>query len=344
MEIFNTENGFYMRSGIMENNKDTGIDPFMRNMPGLIDIGIKGNCNNTETCKAAGIDCYQGLNFKPDMALNDYKKIIDECKSSLFQVALGGHGDPNKHAQFKEILEYTKTNGVIPNYTTSGINLTDEEVALTKEYCGACAVSWQRAAHTEIAINKFIEAGVKTNIHYVLGEHTVDEAIERLTTHDWPKGINAILFLLYKPVGLGVESKMLKSQDKITKFFELIDNHDAEYKIGFDSCTIPMLIQNTSKINLDSVDTCEGARFSMYITADMVALPCSFDQDHQWDVDLKDKSIKEAWESHRFNSFRNLFKQSCPTCPQKALCLGGCPITNRIVTCSKQERVTNIVH
>ena len=42
-EVFNTKNGAYMRTGIIdEKGKDTGIDPFMRDFPSLIDVGIMG--------------------------------------------------------------------------------------------------------------------------------------------------------------------------------------------------------------------------------------------------------------------------------------------------------------
>lgn len=275
------------------------------------------------------------------MSLKDYKAIIDECAPSLFQVALGGHGDPNKHELFGEILKYTRSKNIIPNYTTSGINLTEEEINLTKKFCGAVAVSHQRAKHTGEAIRSFIEAGVKTNIHYVLGEHTIDEAIDRLQTNNWPEGINAIVFLLYKPVGLGREDRILRNKEKTSKLFSIIDDHSGSYKIGFDSCSMPMLIQNAHKINLNSVDTCEGARYSMYVTADMLALPCSFDQEYKWAFNLKNHTIEETWNSPQFNEFRNHFVNSCPSCPNRFMCLGGCPIKNNIVICEMQERKTH---
>ena len=41
MEAFNPETGFYIRSGVIdENGKETEKDPFMRDFPNLLDIGI----------------------------------------------------------------------------------------------------------------------------------------------------------------------------------------------------------------------------------------------------------------------------------------------------------------
>lgn len=341
-EMFNEKTGSYVRTGILVDSKDTGVDPFMRNFPGLIDIGIMGHCKSFTACKAAGIDCYQGggeKNIKPNMSFEDYVRIIDESKSKVMQVALGGHGNPDEHERFRDILAYTRENNIIPNYTTSGINLSDESIQATKEYCGAVAVSYQRAEHTFRAIIRLLSAGVsKVNIHYVLGEHTIDEAISLMENNGWPKGINAIIFLLYKPVGLGTQDKVLKDETKLRKFFELIDNHKENYKIGFDSCTIPAIINYCKKVDLDSVDTCEGGRFSMYISSDMIALPCSFDQSYYWGFDLKNGSIKQAWESPQFQNFRSFMLNSCPECPSRIHCMGGCPIKSEIVLCNSNHK------
>lgn len=38
ISVFNPETGFYMRSGVIGNGEDTGVDPFMTSYPELIDI------------------------------------------------------------------------------------------------------------------------------------------------------------------------------------------------------------------------------------------------------------------------------------------------------------------
>jgi radical SAM protein with 4Fe4S-binding SPASM domain len=197
----------------------------------------------------------------------------------------------------------------------------------------------QKPNYTLNGIKMLLDAGVLTNIHYVLSNTTIDEAILRLKHHGFPTGINAVIFLLHKPVGLGDESDVIKYDDpRLVEFFELIDQkHD--YKIGFDSCTIPALINFSKNINMNSVDTCEAARFSMYITADMIALPCSFDNvDQKYAFDLKNGTIQEAWDSEQFNKFRNIFEASCPGCTKRTKCLGGCPLQPSITLCNKKEK------
>ena len=57
VSMFNPDTGFYMRSGIIdENGKDTGEDPFMTSYPELLDIGIMQTCVCAHKCN---VDCYQ---------------------------------------------------------------------------------------------------------------------------------------------------------------------------------------------------------------------------------------------------------------------------------------------
>jgi hypothetical protein len=44
VSVFDSVTGFYMRTGVIENGKDTGVDPFMTSFPELLDIGIMGHC------------------------------------------------------------------------------------------------------------------------------------------------------------------------------------------------------------------------------------------------------------------------------------------------------------
>ena len=55
-------------------------------------------------------------------------------------------------------------------------------------------------------------------------------------------------------------------------------------------------------------------------------------------VDLKKYTIQEAWESAQFDEFRNSFRNACPSCEKKKLCMGGCPIRPEIVLCNKKHK------
>lgn len=344
VSCFDEVTGRYVRSGIIVDGRDSGKDPFMSSFPELLDVGVMGHCIHGKSglCIAAGIECYQdGLHsHNSNMKVEDFKVIAEQCKGQTYQFALGGCGDPDQHEEFEEILKICHDYGIVCNFTTSGFGMTKKIAKLCKQYCGAVAVSWYRSDYTIRAINLLIEEGVKTNINYVLNRDSIHEAFYGLKNGLFPKEINAIVFLLHKPVGLGSQEKVIRLHNKeFIEFTEYISNEMQEYKIGFDSCTVPMLIRHRGILDLDSLDTCEGARWSAYITADMKMLPCSFDnQEQRWAVDLKKYTIQEAWESAQFDEFRNSFRDACPSCEKKKLCMGGCPIRPEIVLCNKKHK------
>jgi radical SAM protein with 4Fe4S-binding SPASM domain len=186
-----------------------------------------------------------------------------------------------------------------------------------------------------------LNAGVKTNIHYVLGNNSIDEAIDRLKRNDFPKGINAVIFLLHKPAGQGTKANILSFDDsRVAEFFAQVDKRHP-FKVGMDSCNVPGAIHFCKSILPESLDTCEGGRYSCYIGADMVMVPCSFDQEKRYEVSLREMSISEAWNSEPFERFRSKMRSACPGCEKKELCMGGCPLMPEIVFCNSNKRLIN---
>lgn len=341
---FDTETGAYIRTGILdEAGKDTGVDPFMASYPHLIDVGIMGHCIHGKTglCAKAGIGCYQSglLVEQPNMTVEDFRWIARQSKGRCNQFALGGRGDPDQHENFEEILQICRENVLVPSFTTSGYGLTPELAGLCKQYCGAVAVSWYRSEYTRNAIQMLLEAGVKTNIHYVLGKNSIDEAIARLERDDFTAGVNAVIFLLHKPAGQGTAANMLAVDDpRVARFFALVDKRHP-FKVGMDSCNVPGAIRFCHAVLPESLDTCEGGRYSCYIGADMVMVPCSFDQQKRYEVQLSEETtIEDAWNSEPFERFRDRMRGACPDCEKRALCMGGCPLMPEIVFCDSEKR------
>ena len=109
-----------------------------------------------------------------------------------------------------------------------------------------------------------------------------------------------------------------------------------------DSCNVPGAIHFCKSILPESLDTCEGGRYSCYIGADMIMVPCSFDQEKRYEVSLREMSIIEAWNSEPFERFRNKMRNACPECEKKELCMGGCPLMPEIVFCNNEKKENNI--
>jgi len=323
---FNTKTGFEVLVG-----KDN-VDPFRTELPLLIDVGIMGSCLN------ACAFCYQGNKKEPHMTLENFKLLIDQVKHHTNQVALGGRGDPNLHPQFKEIVEYARKNNVVPNYTTSGINMTDEQIEISK-LCGAVAVSDYDNKYTYTALKKLMDAGIKTNIHIIFSRQNYDKAMKILygynpwlkTTAKQSKGVfkislvnieklNAVIFLLFKPQGSGKKMLgMIPTKIQIKLFAEKVFNPQSVFNVGMDSCLINHILNysNPNKAQRMAVDTCESSRMSVYVSPSMQLIPCSFADHPKWGVQItKKKDVYYIWnKSVKFKQFRNILKKHSNQCP-----------------------------
>ncbi len=349
--FFDEANGNYMRTGVVKDDVDTDAEPFMGEFPELLDVGIMGHCNHGRSglCERSGVQCYQNgrIADSPNMPVRDFARIARECRGRTYQIALGGCGDPDQHEDFEGILRICRSNGIVPNFTTSGFGMTAKSAEICRRFCGAVAVSWYRNDYTFNAIRMLVEYGVRTNIHYVLNTDTVREAVSRLRessaggSNGFPEGINAVIFLLHKPVGQGNRDKMLTGDNEdFRELLSLLDKDEAReipFKIGFDSCSVPALL-HTKSIDPVSVDTCEGGRWSAYISPDMQMMPCSFAHEMPvWSVSLWEHTMQEAWDSEAFEYFRSRLRSGCPECKKRELCMGGCPIHPAIVLCGERH-------
>jgi MoaA/NifB/PqqE/SkfB family radical SAM enzyme len=257
------------------------------------------------------------------MKLEDFKKIIDEMCYHTNQVALGGRGDPNHHENFREIVEYCRSKNVVPNYTTSGIDLTDEQIEISKQ-CGAVAVSDYEQPHTYEALRKLIEAGIKTNIHQIFSYITSEKCcnivmgkVPDFWNFDYTK-LNAVIFLLFKPHGAGIKlPQYIPIEEQIKEFSEIIFNPHCVFKVGMDSCLVNYVSNwgNPTPIQKASIDTCEAARMSAYITPDMKFMPCSFADENKWAIPICN-NLHEIWrEGKSFKKFRKVLKKQSDVCP-----------------------------
>ncbi|MGA3697029.1 radical SAM/SPASM domain-containing protein [Enterobacteriaceae bacterium TYF_5] len=330
--VFNSLTGFFAR--IPDKGK---VDPFWSpHGPELMDISI------TNWCDKGCTFCYKSsTNRGNHMKLSDYKLVIDQAaEMGTFQVALGG-GNPNQHPDFIEILEYTRLKGIVPNYTTNGRGLSDEVLDATKKYCGAVAVSaYPPYDETEQSLFKLISMGVKVNLHFILDAHSIDTAINWLKEPpEFLSGINAVIFLNYKPSGRKVfEGKLLKNSERLDEFFKLATSIERKLKVGFDACCVSGVFARTNASPV-MVDACDAARFSMYISEDLKVYPCSFQSGLELgDILNEDISLLDIWtKSENMQSFREYFSSNrCGGCSHKSMCMNGCPIFEQLVVCGNR--------
>ena len=325
-------------------DKNTGItfrwgktfeeNPKFAPIPELADISISNCC--TKGCPF----CYRSST--PDggiMQLKDYCDVLDSMKSAkygnVFQVALGG-GEPLEHPDFIQIINETVKRGIIPNFTTNGNLLTMELVKYLKGKVGSLAISM-----TDISdAGKFdsvlaTKNRTKINIHYILSSKTINQAIEILKGkyNFLLNGVNAIVFLTYKPAGRGINKYILRNNEKLKLFLSYTRKPKVNCKIGFDACFVPMLLRNSKELN-NYVDFCEGGFFSVYINEKKEVAPCSFSNGKD-SYSLNRYDFYDIW-LNKFKSYRERVDNKClEHCQLKGQCRGFCQYYPQITVCYK---------
>jgi len=275
--IFNRESGFFARWG-----KNTEDDPvFSPYGPEIADIEIvQGDCKG-------GCDfCYKanGEVENKYMDLETYKKLLSKMPENLCQIAFG-ITDIDGNPDFFEIMAHTKSKGIIPNYTTHGLDTTPEVARKTKELGGAVAISIVNKQKTYDAVKLYSDAGInQVNIHYMLSEQTYDRAFEIIKdakNESRLEGLNAIVFLSLKQKGRGGNHTGL-SFDKYRALVDYALLNDVG--IGFDSCSAPLFLAAVKdRPEYDQfeqmTEPCEAYLFSIYINTWGECTPCSFLED-----------------------------------------------------------------
>lgn len=309
-------------------------NPSFAPVPELVDISISNHCSK-------GCDfCYR--DSKPDnsfMTIEDYRFALSSLNhpkyGNVFQVALGG-GEPLEHPNFMEIINITREFNIVPNFTTNGDSITESLAKELSNKVGAIALSSNNIEEIEDTnIDIFIDNNIRTNIHYVVDNTNVGQAINILKGKFNSKlvGVNAIVFLTFKPSGRGSDELTLKLNNELSTFLDLIDKNNCSCSIGFDACFVPLLMHYT-KTNRDIIDSCEVGYFSVYIDEKLNVSPCSFSNGRD-SFNLRNYSFYDIW-NNKFSKFRASIVNDCTEiCSAHNDCKGKCSYYPEISVCYK---------
>ena len=330
--VFNPHTGFFARI------EDAGADePFWaEHGPELLDVAI------TNWCDRGCFFCYRKSDESgTHMDLEDYREVMRQAHAMhVFQVALGG-GNPNQHPHFAEILRLTREDyGIVPNYTTNGRGLSDEVLEATRRHCGAVAVSaYAPYRETAEAIERLRSSGITTNIHFILSSRSVDTAIEWLREPPtFLDGVDAVVFLNYKPVGRYADARLLANRSpRLSEFFSIATSATHPWRVGFDTCTITGLARlgNAHRVSLEG---CDAGRFSLFVSEELKVYPCSFMVEAGYEgVPLRGTTLGEIWRHHpSFNLIRAQHQEGgCTSCRTPEHCLSGCPLFPEMNLCEE---------
>jgi MoaA/NifB/PqqE/SkfB family radical SAM enzyme len=333
---FNKSNGYFERWGKTKND-----DPdFSAYGPEILDLEISTSVRpedkhlydesrlvNDGGCLGSCSFCYKSNGRFPtyNMTLEEFKKIFHAMPKTMTQIAFGIL-NVKTNPDFFKMMEYAKENGVIPNYTCHGFDVSKEVAKKTASLCGAVAVSVYNKNASYDAIKKFTDAGMdQVNIHYMIAEETYDRAfkiIDDMKSDNRLYKMNAIVFLSLKQKG-GGEGFTRLSTEKYNKLVQYA--LDKEVRFGFDSCGAHKFLnavkdhKNYEQFEM-MAEPCESSCFSSYINSKGEYFACSFAEGHDLfkkgiDVLNTKDFVKDVWYGDDTKNFRKVLldgKRHCP--------------------------------
>jgi len=146
---------------------------------------------------------------------------------------LGG-GNPNEHSEFIDILKTFHDLGIVPNYTTNGMGLTDEILEATKQYCGGVAISCHPHLENvwEQALDKLANLDIVKNFHIIISDY---ESIDyfRHIYDTYRQDVEYFVLLPYIQMGRAVEQKEINHDLLFEVLKEYNDIGDVAFGANF---------------------------------------------------------------------------------------------------------------
>ena len=302
--------------------------------PEILDLEV---CVNG--CPNRCPQCYKNNTDAPptNMTFDTFKTIFHKFNKVLTQIAFGITGlQTNK--DFFRMMEYARENGVIPNFTLSGIDLTEPLADRVAALCGAVAVSvYQTDKNVAYnAVKMLVDRGMtQCNIHLFSAEEVfpfMGEVIRDIQKDPRLENMGSVVFLGMKPKGRAKGRYTPLSQNKFYRLVEYCIKMGVPF--GFDSCSQQKFEKSVCNLPIDDLykkqmiimsEPCESfGMFSSYVNCNGVYFPCSFcEGEGEWkdgiDVLNATDFIKDVWNHPLVNKYRKMMIESGRRCPMYEL-------------------------
>ena len=299
--------------------------------PDIADIEVvAGKCPKINGHNCAF--CYKnnGGDVANCMTLAQFKELLDFFPKNLCQIAFGITGYYT-NPEFPAMMAYARENGVVPNYTTNGVDIDAAAVEHTLNTCGRVAVSCYEGAKDLCysTLDRFGKAAEKAgkafpcNIHVVLSKSTYPHVVSVL--EDAKEGripnLGAVVILRMKPVG---RAKALDCEIPYGMYCKIVEFCLKNgVRFGFDSCGATRVSEVLSAIGrpelTECVETCESSRFSAYVNWKREYWNCSFCEGNSEITEavrpLDFKTFQEFWNSPKLDAVRFPKSRACASCP-----------------------------
>jgi MoaA/NifB/PqqE/SkfB family radical SAM enzyme len=233
--------------------------------PEFYDVAINNKCKaNCSYCYVSAMKGGENWENVTTRISNFFSKMTTNQRP--FQVAIGGHGEPTLHPDFIPVLETFHKLGIVPNYTTNGMHVTNDIIDATKKYSGGVAISchphldktWKQA------VVDYSSAGIKTNLHIIVGESGSVDRFKDIYA-EFENIVDYFVILPYMAVGRAKEIEVKNEWDKLFK--ELKDYNRG--KVAFGALFYPYLKDNEEGVKYLDISLYEPELMSGYIMFDV---------------------------------------------------------------------------
>lgn len=229
--------------------------------PELLDVSFGTKCfANCSFCYTSAIK--NGVNYSNLVQkISDWFGVLDENQRP-FQVAIGGGGEPTLHPEFPAAVKRFSELGIMPNYTTNAMHLTDEVMEATTTYCGGVAISCH--PHLDKVWKKGIEtltnAKVRTNVHIIVGEPGSADRFWEIY-NEFNGLVEYFVILPYQAAGRAAE---VNTRSEWIKLFDsLLEERPAN--IAFGALFYPFIMENADKYKAFDISLYEPEVMSGYL-------------------------------------------------------------------------------
>lgn len=168
-----------------------------------------------------------------------------------FQIAIGGAGESTMHPNWIPFVKKVNELGIVPNYTTNGMHLTDEILKATEEYCGGVALSYH--PHIKKIFNNAMEKlktiDTKLNIHVIIGDNDSLEDLKTIfETHK-----NDVEYFVILPYQASGRAKEIDTSETWKNLFVWLDSvpSDRLRQFAFGALFYEYLLNNKPNFEIN---------------------------------------------------------------------------------------------
>jgi len=341
--VLNKNTGYFVRWGATRED-DPDMNPIG---PEILDIEISVN-----GCPQAGVKggcraCYKNntAGEPVNMSLETFKQIIDKFPKTLGQVAIGVTGIQT-NPDFIPMMRYCREIGIAPNFTLSGIDLTQELAIECAKLVGALAVSCYQTDKNICynTIKTFLDLGVRqTNMHLMVSNETLPfcyEVLEDIQNDERLTKLNAVVFLTCKPKGRAKGHYTAPNQEQYNELVKFCLERNIRF--GFDSCSAARFVNSLDSLNIDEAskrkliecaESCESDLFSSYVNVNGEFWHCSFTENEPGYQPVNMLAVedfqRDVWYAEPVKRFREKLLATCVLKSSKGGCR-QCPVYSEL--------------